>query len=48
MVARAKAVRKVRASQGRMPDNVWRERSQDKCNRKDTACLITGKGEMAV
>ena len=39
-------VRKVRASQGRMPDNVWRERSQDKCNRKDTA--REGKGEMAV
>ena len=30
-------VRKVRASQGRMPDNVWREQSQDQCNRKDTA-----------
>ena len=38
-------VRKVRASQGRMPDNVWREQSQDKCNRNKPP---KGKGEMAV
>jgi len=41
-------VRKVRASQGRMPDNVRWRRLQGKCNRKETAGSNAGKGGMAV
>ncbi len=29
--------RKVRAPMGRVPDNVWAARADDKCSREDTA-----------
>ena len=43
--------RKVRAPQGRVPDNVWTARVDGQCHRKYTACsageyLLNGKGEM--
>ena len=36
-IAERQQVRKVRASQGRMPDNVRWRRLQGQCNRKETA-----------
>jgi len=47
MVA-AERLRKVRASQGRVPDNVRRRKLPGKCNRNDTAVFYDGKGGMAV
>ena len=44
-------VRKVRASQGRMPDNVWWRRLQGQCNRNippDRHFVPVGKGGRAV
>ncbi len=41
-------MRKVRASQGRMPDNVRWRRLQGKCNRNEPPSFQEGKGGRAV
>jgi len=40
-----KKERKVRAPQGRVPDNVWAAKADGKCSRKETAVRKGGKGE---
>ncbi|GLR31365.1 hypothetical protein GCM10007922_09220 [Shewanella decolorationis] len=43
VAALARAGRKVRASQSGVPGNAWAVRTDDKCNREETAIIASAK-----